>query len=720
VAGQAIDTTPAIPPATMHRRQTMNPHAVFSAQTHAQPLATAHAWTHPEIIRRSHERSKAYGLSAATRPDYAVLGVCDLALKLEQNRALCNHAFPVMATLYEQIANTHSMVVLTDAQGLVLQSLGDDDFLARANKVALRAGALWSEQQQGTNAVGTAIAEGEATTVQGDQHYLRANRFLACSSVPIFDPFGQLMGVLDVTGDSRSHHHHTLALAKMSGQMIENHLFTSAFTAALRVHFHSRPEFIGTLMEGIAAFDAEGRFLCANRSAQFQLGLPLAALQAHTLSSLFGICSGALIDRVHSGFERQVWSLCLHNGVSVFAHVEFRRLRTAYVEAVAVAHDNAAPEQGVRAPDAPAAPRAPAALHTFSNLQYLATGDAQMASLLARVRKVLDKPIAILIGGETGTGKEVLAHAIHRDSPRSGGPFVALNCASIPEALIEAELFGYAPGAYTGAAKRGSIGKIMQAQGGTLFLDEIGDMPYALQSRLLRVLQERSVTPLGSTRARAAQFGLICASNRTLRERVASGAFREDLYYRINGLQVVLPPLRTRTDLNVTIEQILRRECAMPFAVSVAPQVLAVFARHRWPGNFRQLNNVLQTACAMLEHGETEIGMGHLPADFLAELDSGGPDDNVPGGQAACAAVAPLPASAATLRMPRSVAPPGTEHATQCEPAANLNLDALAACALTQALAAHRGNVSAAARALGVSRTTLYRKMAMLKQGERA
>ncbi len=700
----------------------MNPHAVFPGEARAQRLATAHAWTPAEIIRRSHERSKAYGLSTATRPDYAVLRAADLALKLEQNRTLCNHALPVMETLYGQIANTHSMVVLTDAQGLVLRSLGDDDFLARANKVALRAGALWSEQQQGTNAVGTAIAEGAATTVHGDQHYLRANRFLACSSVPIFDPFGQLMGVLDVTGDSRSHHHHTLALAKMSGQMIENHLFTSAFTAALRVHFHSRPEFIGTLMEGIAAFDAEGRFLCANRSAQFQLGLPLAALHAHTLSSLLGISSGALIDRVHSGFERQVWSLCLHNGVNVFAHVEFRRPRTAHVEAVAVAHDNAAPEQGVRAPDAPAAPRAPAASHTashtFSSLHYLATGDAQMESLLARVRKVLDKPIAILIGGETGTGKEVLAHAIHRDSLRSSGPFVALNCASIPEALIEAELFGYAPGAYTGAAKRGSIGKIMQAQGGTLFLDEIGDMPYALQSRLLRVLQERSVTPLGSTRACAVQFGLICASNRTLRERVASGAFREDLYYRINGLQVVLPPLRARTDLKVTIEKILRRECAMPFAVSVAAQVLAVFARHRWPGNFRQLSNVLQTACAMLENGETEIDMGHLPADFLAELE-GHEQGEAAAGHAASAA-APLQASAAMLRTRQAVSQPGTEHATQPEPAASLNLDALAAGALTQALAAHRGNVSAAARALGVSRTTLYRKMAALKQGSRA
>ena len=213
-----------------------------------------------EAIRKSHDRSQTFGLSASMRPDYCVLSAAELALKVGQNRTLCTHALPVMETLYGQIVNTHSMVVLTDAEGLILHSLGDDDFLRRADKVALRAGAIWTEQQQGTNAIGTAIAEGQATTVYGDQHFLRANQFLACSSVPILDPYGKLLGVLDVTGDCRSHHQHTMALARMSAQMIENHLFASAFTEALRIHFHSRAEFIGTLMEGIAAFRADGTF----------------------------------------------------------------------------------------------------------------------------------------------------------------------------------------------------------------------------------------------------------------------------------------------------------------------------------------------------------------------------------------------------------------------------------------------------------------------------
>src|ERR1700712_4326198 len=348
----------------------MNPVSIdrSSGSSRSALLASDHAGhlKGRDIIRQSHERSRSFGLSDTMRPDYGVLSEADLRLKREQNRALTTHALPVIETLYGQIANTHSMVVLTDSQGLILHSLGDDDFLARADRVALRAGALWSEQQQGTNAVGTTIASGDATMILGDQHYLRANQFLACSSVPILDPFGDLLGVLDVTGDRRGHHRHTMALAKMSAQMIENHLFTGAFTQALRIHFHGRPEFIGTLMEGIAAFTPDGRFLSANRSAQFQLGLPLAALRAHTLSSLFNLSFGELADRLRENtLNGRTISLCLHSGVTVFASVEMRRSPAVATAEVAASSTDALP----------ARPRE--ADTRLSGLRYLMTGDKQ-------------------------------------------------------------------------------------------------------------------------------------------------------------------------------------------------------------------------------------------------------------------------------------------------------------------------------------------------------
>ncbi|SAK49493.1 Fis family GAF modulated sigma54 specific transcriptional regulator [Caballeronia catudaia] len=601
-----------------------------------------------DVIRHSHERSATFGLFEAMRPDYAVLSGAALAVKLDESRALFAHALPVMESLYAQIANTHSMIALTDAGGLILHSLGDDDFLARAEKVALRAGAVWSEAHQGTNAIGTTIAECNAVTVHGDQHYLRANRFLTCSSVPILDPHGNLSGVLDVTGDRRGYHQHTMALVKMSGQMIENRLIASAFGDGLRIHFHSRPEFIGTLMEGIAVFDLDGRLLCANRSAQFQLGLELGALRSQTLESLFGARADVLIASAGEAPCR----LELHSGVVVFANVDFHgRASSAVIS------------------------RAPVREPTTSKLADLCTGDAQMNDIVARVRKVIGKNIPILIGGETGAGKEMLARAIHGDSPRRAGPFVAVNCASLPETLIESELFGYTPGAFTGAAKRGAIGKIAQANGGTLFLDEIGDMPLAMQSRLLRVLQERVVEPLGAARAVPVDFTLVCASNRKLRERVAQGEFREDLYYRINGLSVTLPPLAARTDLRAVVDKLLRQERFAGRVVSIGEDVLALFARHPWPGNFRQLSNVLRTASAMLDDHDTHIRVEHLPHDFVDELGE-------------CAQPETAPASAGGAR-----------------------LSDIEASAVAAALRTHGGNVSATARALGISRTTLYRKL---------
>ncbi|MEY2686593.1 MAG: hypothetical protein RL375_791, partial [Pseudomonadota bacterium] len=225
--------------------------------------------------------------------------------------------------------------------------------------------------------------------------------------------------------------------------------------------------------------------------------------------------------------------------------------------------------------------------------------------------------IPILVLGETGTGKELLARAIHHDSDRSRQPFVAVNCASIPDTLIEAELFGYEEGAFTGARRKGSVGKIVQANGGTLFLDEIGDMPIALQAHLLRVLQERHVTPLGSTKSVSVDVSIVCATHRNLREMITAKTFREDLYYRLNGLAVRLPPLRERSDLMPLVARILERECP-DRRFQLGAEVLELFRHYQWPGNVRQLFNVLRTACVMAG-GDNLITRDHLSDDFIED-----------------------------------------------------------------------------------------------------
>jgi hypothetical protein len=242
-------------------------------------------------------------------------------------------------------------------------------------------------------------------------------------------------------------------------------------------------------MEGIASFSPGGRFLAANRNGLFQLGLSYPALQAHTFSSLFGLPVSALYEHYRTAAPGLL-DLCMHNGVRVRGRAELRLTNGVHV--LTGAFDDA-PQM------APARPAAFAgARGRLSGLRYLNTGDPQLEQVIEKVNKVLGRDVPIMIMGETGTGKELLAQAIHNDSPRAQGPFVAVNCASIPETLIESELFGYEDGAFTGARKKGAVGKILQANGGTLFLDEIGDMPCSLQARLLRVLQERMVTPLGS------------------------------------------------------------------------------------------------------------------------------------------------------------------------------------------------------------------------------
>ena len=633
---------------------------------------SVHSPEHLQVIDAARVRSLAFGLRASDAPDYAVAPRGAMQDALQEDGLLCRHAMPVMETLYQQIANTQSMVLLTARSGMVLHSLGDADFLAQASRVALQPGVDWSERSKGTNAIGTALTEGLPLVVHGDQHFLEANRFLTCSCTPIFDPLGDVVGALDVTSHRANYHQHTMALVRMSAQMIENHMFADVFPQQLLVRFHARAEFLGTLVEGIAVFTPDGRFVSANRSAQFQLGLSVNALSAHTFSSLFGRSVSQLHDGVRKANGQPI-SLCLHNGVTV--HCAVQRNTPARV-ATLVENFHADPTP------TPTPPPAPGRRENAIDLQSLNTGDPQIASVIRKLSLIRGRDIPIMILGETGTGKDWLAQAIHHDSPRAHGPFISVNCASIPENLIESELFGYEEGAFTGARRKGAIGKIQCADGGTLFLDEIGDMPRSLQARLLRVLQERTVNPLGSGKEIPVNVAIICATHKNLRDMMARGEFREDLYYRLNGLVVRLPALREREDLAVVIQKMLAQIGAPGAQLALAPEVVARFRQSRWPGNFRQLHNLLQTAVVMAGDGHT-LELEHLPDDFFEA-------DSAPHSQARAHAEIGL----------------GLE---------GIKLEQLTCDVMAQALDACDGNVSAAARQLGISRNTFYRKKAQLQ-----
>ncbi len=653
---------------------------------------------HLSVIDQSHERCVALGVSRIEKPDFSRLPRSDLAVVRERNRRLYDHAAPVMEMLYEQIVNTEIMVALTDACGTVIHSIGDDDFLARASKVALQPGVNWSETEKGTNAIGTALIEEQPTLVHADEHYLHANHFLTCSAAPILDPRGHILGVLDVTGDHRSYHQHTMGLVKMSARMIENHWLTDDYRNVMRLHFHSRVEFIGTLMEGIVAVGADGCIVGANRGALEQLGLSGTALRMRTLGSLFGTTVSALVDRFRSPLSTPI-AVHLTDGRQFHLHARFNwPVWASLSEAMSAASDSAA------SPASPASPAShqaldpasrPVAARARSHLDELCTGDTRVADVIEKIRCVLDLDIPILILGETGTGKELLARAIHGDSARARQPFIAVNCASIPATLIDAELFGCDDGAFTGARRKGQVGKILQANGGTLFLDEIGDLPIGMQARLLRVLQERQVTPLGSSQSIPVDVAIICATRRDLREMIGRKAFRDDLFYRLNGLAVRLPALRERSDLHALVQRILDRQCGESRQRRpLAPDVADLFERYAWPGNLRQLSNVLRTACLLAAH-ESVITRAHLPDDLL--------DDARRIEVAPALDATQRPASQPGLEPP-TVAPPGRV-------AAGKSLDEVERDAIRDALAHAGGNISEAAKRLGISRNTIYRKL---------
>jgi sigma-54 dependent transcriptional regulator, acetoin dehydrogenase operon transcriptional activator AcoR len=695
------------------------------------------------LIEQSHQRCSALGLKRIERPDFEPLIRSDLTIARDRNNRLSTHAAPVMELLAEQIVNTESMIVLTDANGTILHTVGDDDFLERAGKVALSPGVSWAEHSKGTNAIGTTLFEETATLVHASEHFMHANNFLTCSAAPIFDPRGNILGVLDVTGDQRSYHQHTMGLVRMSARMIENHWLTDDFKHRMRLHFHHRVEFIGTLLEGIVVIGMDGKLLGANRSALDQLNISGAALRMQSVTSLFGTSVPAVIDHFRAPLAVPM-TLALGDGRQFYAQARFSHstLHTvgsamaggSATDDAAETHSAAAavdarvstpttlPVRSAATEGAANAARPAAPGQRPSGLHYMLTGDAQVKLVVEKIQRVLDRDIPLLILGETGTGKELLARAVHHDSARSRHPFVGVNCASIPESLIEAELFGYEEGAFTGARRKGAPGRILQANGGTLFLDEIGDMPLSLQARLLRVLQERQVTPLGSNKSISVDVAVIGATHCNLREMIERHAFREDLYYRLNGLAVRLPALRERSDLMPLALRMLEAECPGG-APRLSERVVGYFKAYHWPGNLRQLSNVLRTA-AVMAAGEPLITDDHLSDDFLEDVrrlrrsdaaKTAAPEAALP----ALPSVVPSPVAqvfavriddAAAIdsaaQAPAQSSPPVPAVTPSPKTLGEQEIEMIRA-----ALDAANGNISEASKRLGISRNTIYRKL---------
>ncbi len=609
-----------------------------------------------DTILRSWQRSVERGIGIE-RGETRCTPRYDLMQRRDNNNTFLTRSQPVMESLYHEISGSSSMVLLADSEGVILHSIGDPDFVEQAQKVYLKPGGIWSEGVNGTNAIGTALEEQVTVQVHSSEHFIDKNRFLSCCATPIFNPKGGILGALDVSGDYRVQQQHTTALVRLSAQMIENQMFAPEFPDDIIISFHVRPEFIGSLYEGIAVFSPDGQLIAANRSALLQLGLDRFRMVGQTCSSLFKLTLARLLDQTRH-LPQPVLKLPLVSGTEVYGRV-WPGTSVSPVTLLPIS-SQLAPELITSTvknkPDA-------------ASLDELEYGDSKMKAVITKALRVVGHDIPIMIEGESGTGKELLARALHMAGPRKNGPFIPINCAAIPEGLIESELFGYQEGAFTGARRKGQIGKIREADKGTLFLDEIGEMPLQFQARLLRVLQDRMVTPLGGSGGHRVDIAVICATNRRVRDSVAAGSFREDLYYRLNGLLLTLPKLREREDKLLLAVNILESLCNVERNVTIHPDVQRIFEQHTWPGNIRQMHNVLRTAVALL--GErNEISTEDLSEDFLEQA---GPT---------CGK--------------------NMDNALLVEMEARL---------ISSTLERTDGNIAAAARIMGISRNTLYRKL---------
>ncbi|GAB3757229.1 sigma-54-dependent transcriptional regulator EatR [Ramlibacter monticola] len=628
---------------------------------HATSDAVAHSWA--RCIQQ-------HGLDPSQSRRPPVVGSGDLPTRQRRMAAVIDCARYEMTTLYQQLGDPELAVVLTDTDGVILHMVTSQEFERLAQPLGLEVGAVWSEAEVGTNGMGTCVAEAAPVVVQQADHFLSQYTGLTCSAVPIYDPAGQMTAVLDVSSSSVQPQKHLLLLLGMTARMIENRLIDIRFRDAHPIHFHSRPEFVYTLHEGRLVVDEGGRILAANHSAAMQLEMTHAELRGARLEQIFQTTLDDMLERSHRAGFHPIVTYRAHaaNRFFAVARLPAREENAAGAARIAIPARN----RIVPPPVVSALPRTRSALGTPAPT----FGDPRLASHLATAQRVIAGRTPLLLRAETGAGKEVFARAVHAAGNRADGPFVAINCASLPETLIEAELFGYRAGAFTGAEKGGRRGKIVQSDGGTLFLDEIGDMPLPLQARLLRVLDERMVTPLGTDEVRPVDFQLISASHRNLAEMVAEGTFREDLFYRLAGIELQLPPLRERTDRAEIIRNLLVDE-GRPDA-ALTPAAWDLLLRHPWPGNLRQLHHVLRSAVALA--AGAPLGLEHFPS---------------------------LGAPAALA--PASSAPPVADGELLSPHQAKERQS------LLNLLEAQRWNVSHVAKSLGVSRNTLYRRMHKLR-----
>jgi len=627
----------------------------------------------PEVAR-SWRRCKAIDIDpyAAISPPQSA-GALNRRASYETRDNFVDEALPFLDFLTTAVRGSGFLLVITDHLGVVLRVFGDADVMSVAERNNYVPGVSRAESEVGTNSICVAIAEREAIQLTGAEHWNVRHHRWTCASAPVLSPSGELLGTITLSGESISSHPHTLGMVMSAAEAVGDQLKgKEAKDSRLRLD-SLLSSLMTAISDAIVTIDGAGAVTHINSAAA-----KLAAVSPHAAigKSVQRIFPGnpELIEVLNPAKEMSAYEVTTdgRGGRGHLALTPYRLTTAGKVDgAILVLRERKEFLNEVREISG---------FHAVFRFDDIIGESPALVGQIALAKIAAQQSSRVLITGETGTGKELFAQAIHNGSPRRNGPFVAVNCAAIPRELLESELFGYKGGAFTGSRKGGQVGKLELADGGTIFLDEVNQMPLDLQSKLLRVLQDSTVTRLGDERPIRVDVRVLTASNEDLYEKSRAGEFRQDLYFRLCVVELCLPPLRERPEdiprLAATLlEKIAGRLDRAPRGLSGA--AIEHLAKHHWPGNIRELENVLEMASIICEG--TQIEPLHLMYRSRSAI-------------------------AANQQIePRKSA---TMYMSQTPPVRDVELEMIRA-----AMREMNGNVAEVSRKLGISRSTIYRRM---------
>ncbi len=642
-----------------------------------------------KVIYESWQRSKQYKVNPLEVKS-KVLSSKEFQQKIIQKQSLIEVAHSYMHNLYSFVKGSNFVVILTDEEGYILEMIGDDEFIKERTRTSnLVLGSNRSEEYAGTNAIGTPLVINAPLQVWGEEHYVKPHHPFTCSGAPIHDQKGYIIGCMDITGPREKIHHHTLGMVVAAVDAIEKEMKMRKAYEDISIINNQLTGTIQSISSGIIMIDNIGIITQFNNHAAKMFKLNVKELLGKNLYDIID-CQACPIDFLSINkniYDKEVHLTNLYHqpldlsvSVSIIPNNHGNRIGAVIViNEIQHIHKLVNKFGGFNAK------------YTFDSI----IGKSQDIEEVKKLGAIAANSSSnVLIFGESGTGKELIAQAIHSSSNRSKGPFIAINCGSLPKGLIESELFGYEGGAFTGANKEGHPGKFELADGGTIFLDEIGDMPLDLQASLLRVLQSKEIVRIGGKKPKQIDVRIMAATNKNLEDNIMQNSFRSDLYYRLNVFSIFVPPLRNRKeDLSVLCEYFIQ-SCNIKLRKNIkgiSDEAFSLLASYNWPGNIRELENVIERAVNLA--GSDNIQPENLPHNIVHKQNR----TNV------STAANQNKFQAASFNNPYSADKPFDSSVS--------SIKHVEYTAIIEALTKTSGNMQKSADLLGIGRRTLYRKI---------